>query len=100
MKLHCKYVYSLPAAASMALVAESVAQDLPLVVPPGAGPADPAAPWEQRNLAQGVHRASFQEPVAADSQNWPRMDNKRKYSLLKIQILLMLYKQHCLSETE
>ena len=82
-RLVCVYIYSLPAAASMALVAESVALDLPLVVPLGAGPADPAVPWEQRNLAQGVHQASFQEQVAADNQNQPRIDNIRKQTFSK-----------------
>ena len=64
----------------MALVAASVALDLLLVVPLGAGP---AVPWEQRNLAQGVHRASFQELVAADNQNQPRIDNIRKQAFSK-----------------
>jgi len=36
--------------------------------PPAVGVADPAAPWEQRNLALEHHQASFQEQAAAGNQ--------------------------------
>ena len=70
----------------MVLVAESVALDLLLGVPLGADPAGPAAPWEQRNLAQGALRASFQELVVADNQNQPRTDITQGNKRIKAQI--------------
>ena len=56
------------AAASLALAAGVVAQDLFLGGPLGAALVGPAEPWEQRSLAWDHHQVSFPELVAAGNQ--------------------------------